>query len=197
MISRISIFCVASVLGAGACGHAGRSPADQGPPALLAHKLALEAGDNLFVDVFGEKDLSGKFQVSEQGTIDYPLVGRLEVAGLTPPQVATLLSKKLADGYLKSPQVRVLAEGYQSKKKVYVWGQVTKSGTFNYTGGMTLIEALTLAGGLTPLANRDGVTVARTEDGKIKKYRLPMDEPASASYRLKPGDVIFVPERVF
>lgn len=157
----------------------------------------MEAGDPLEVEVFGEEDLSGKFQVADNGTIDYPLVGRLKVAGLTPPQVASLIRDKLSRGFLRHPHVRVLAEGYQGKKKVYVWGQVSKAGTFPYSAGMTMIEALTLAGGLTPLAERDGITVTRNVAGEPKKYAVPMGDARSATFGLQPGDVIFVPERVF
>ena len=166
-------------------------------PASHPTRPIVDSGDTLLVEVFGEEDLSGKFQVSDQGTIDYPLVGRLKVGGLTPPQVSSLIRTKLADGYLKNPHVRVFAEDYQGKKKVFVWGQVRKSGTFNYTSGMRLIEALTLAGGLTPMANRDDITVTRNVNGKIVRHEVPMGEPSSATYELRPGDVIFVPERVF
>jgi protein involved in polysaccharide export with SLBB domain len=177
----------------------GGTPVTQFPTTMPAASASpkVEPGDNLEVEVFGEEDLSGKFQVSERGTIDYPLVGRVKVGGLTPPEVATLLRKKLADGFLKNPHVRVLAEGYQGKKKVYVWGQVSKPGTFPFSAGMTMIEALTLAGGLTPLAARDGITVTRTVDGELKKHSVEMGDAKSATFALRPGDVIFVPERVF
>ena len=108
-----------------------------------------------------------------------------------------MIRKKLADGFLRNPHVRVFAEGYEGKKKIYVWGQVTRSGTFPFKTGMTVIEAITLAGGLTPMANRDGITVTRNEKGKIKRYSVDMSQAQSASYALLPGDVVFVPERVF
>jgi len=157
----------------------------------------MEAGDVLEIEVFGEKSLSGKFQVSDEGTIDYPLVGRVKVAGLSPPDVAQALRQRLADGYLKKPHVAVFAEGYASKRQVYVWGEVRKSGAFKCTGNMTIIRAITLAEGLTPLADKNGITLTRTINGKPRQYTVPMGDGQSANQRLQPGDVVFVPERVF
>ncbi|MCA9669818.1 MAG: polysaccharide export protein [Myxococcales bacterium] len=149
------------------------------------------------MEVFGEKTLSGQFQISDAGTIDYPLVGRITVAGLQPPRVAKILRSKLAAGYIKNPQVSVLAKNYQEKKKIIVWGQVRKSGTFSYKANMTVIEAITLAGGLSPLADKGSITLTRLSQGQSKHYRISMSDPNAVAYRLVPGDVIYVPERVF
>jgi protein involved in polysaccharide export with SLBB domain len=168
------------------------------PPKTIGPiKAAIDSGDVIEIKVFKEKDLSGKFQVADDGTIDYPLVGRVKVQGLVPPVVAKLLRDRLANGYLRSPHVRVLVEGFADKKLIYVWGKVQKSGAFRYTAGMPLIKALALAGGLTTMADRDGITVSRISDGKTKRVRTPMANGQFANYPLKPGDVIHVPERVF
>lgn len=178
------------------CSH-GQSRQPLKTPPLEQRKLAIEAGDVLQITVYGEKELSGKFQVSQSGTIDYPLVGRVKTAGLAPPEVATLLTKRLGQKYLKNPYVAVFAEGFNAKKTIYVWGQVRKSGAFEFTSPMPLIKALTLAGGLTPLADRGGITISRVERGRRKEYAAPMTEGQSSNHRLKPGDVVFVPEGIF
>jgi protein involved in polysaccharide export with SLBB domain len=170
------------------------------PPTLTANADAdteLSPGDVFLVDVFGEKDLSGKFRVSAQGTIDYPFAGRIKVTGLTPPEVASLLRDKLANGYLKDPNVSVFVETYQSKK-ISVFGQVQKPGTFNYMSNMSIVEAITLAGGFTPIANKNAITVTRLENGKSNRFVVPVEdvgEGKAANYLLKPGDIVFVPER--
>ncbi len=167
------------------------------PPVIKAPKVAVSAGDVLQIQVFGEKDLTGKYQVSDSGTIDFPLIGRIKVADLTPPAVVKRLRTRLADGYLKNPHVSVFAEGYQNKKSIYVWGQVRRSGAFQFTSQMLLIKALTLAGGLTPMANKKAIVVTRVEKGKRTRYATPMNRGQSANFTLRPGDVVFVPERVF
>ncbi|MCC6751733.1 MAG: polysaccharide export protein [Deltaproteobacteria bacterium] len=165
--------------------------------AAAAMKDILDVGDVVRIEVFGEKELTGNFQVSDAGTIDYPLVGRVDAKGMTPPELADLLKRRLANGYLRNPSVNVFPRNFNKKKRVFVWGQVQKAGTFNYVNAMSLIEAITLAGGLTPLANKDGVTVTRVDNGKSNTVNVPVGDSASASYRLQPGDVIFVPERIF
>lgn len=188
------------VLGAG-CGHAAMPALSKtttpAPTTAVAENLSVASGDTLIVEVYGERDLSGKFQVSAQGTIDYPLIGRLQVGGLSQPRVASMIRDRLAAGYLKNPFVRVFAEGYQQKLKIFVWGQVAKAGTFPFLNAMTLIEALTLAGGLTPLADRNGIAVTRVEQGKQLRVPAPMGSGQSANLALRAGDVVFVPESVF
>jgi len=168
-------------------------------PMDSAADTALGPGDVFMVEVFGEKELSGKFRVSSEGSIDYPFAGRIKVAGMTPPDVAGLLRKKLADGYLKEPSVSVFVESYNSKK-ISVFGQVTKPGTFNYMNNMSIIEAITLAGGFTPIAAKNSITVTRTERGRSQRFVVPAEEIGegrTTNYLLRPGDVVFVPERIF
>ena len=108
-------------------------------------------------------------------------------------------AKKLADGYLKDPNVSVFVESYQSKK-ISVFGQVTRPGTFNYMNNMSIVEAITLAGGFTPIASKNDITVTRVEQGKSQRFTVPVQEIGegkSSNYLLRPGDVVFVPERMF
>lgn len=166
-------------------------------PSPIDVKIAIGPGDELEIEVFREKELSKIYQVSMEGTIDFPLIGRVKASGLQPRELAELITKRLADGYLKKPYVSVFAKNYKAKQSIYVWGQVKKSGVFEYMSNMPLIKALALAGGTTPMASQNDIVVTRVVGGKRKTIHTPMGKNQSATYQLKPGDVVFVPERVF
>jgi len=178
-------------------GNQARGPVS--PPVAVASDTTLGPGDVFTVQVFGEKDLTGKYRVSAQGTIDYPLIGSILVGGLTPPRISELIKKKLAAGYLKEPSVSVFVEVYNSKK-ISVFGQVIKPGTFNYVDNMSIVEAITLAGGFTPLAAKNKITVTRVVGGVSKRITVPVEEigeGTASNYLVRSGDIVFVPERVF
>ena len=167
--------------------------------AMAVEDTTLGPGDIFSVTVFGEKDLSGKFLVSAEGTIDYPLIGTVKVQGITPPDVGALIKKKLAAGFLKNPHVSIFVDDYNSKK-ISVFGQVRKPGTFNYVNNMSIIEAITLAGGFTAMASKNKITVTRVTKGKSARFTLPVEdigEGTATNYLMRPGDIVFVPERVF
>ncbi len=180
-----------------ACPHGRSTPTS--PPLPVVSDTTLGPGDVFAVEVFGEKDLSGRYRVSAKGTIDYPLVGSIHVEGLTPPGVSTLIRDRLASGYLKNPSVSVFVEAYNSKK-VSVFGQVRKPGTFNYVANMSIVEAITLAGGFTPIAAKNKISVTRTVNGESKRFTIAVEEIGqgkASNYLVRSGDIVFVPERVF
>jgi protein involved in polysaccharide export with SLBB domain len=192
-----SCSCLSLVLVLGACPH--HRTGSVNPPIAVASDTTLGPGDVFSVEVFGEKDLSGKFRVSGKGTIDYPLIGSIQVRGLTPPAVSKLITRRLSEGYMKTPSVSVFVEAYNSKK-ISVFGQVRKPGTFNYVDNMSIIEAITLAGGFTPLAAKNKISVTRTADGKSRRFTIPVEEigeGTASNYLVRAGDIVFVPERVF
>ena len=174
------------------------------PPSVVNLAMAVEdttlgPGDIFSVTVFGEKDLTGKFLVSAKGTVDYPLIGTIKVQGKTPPAVGALIKTKLSEGYLKQPHVSVFVDDYNSKK-ISIFGQVKKPGTFNYVNNMSIIEAITLAGGFTPMASKNKLAVTRIIDGKSARFTVPakeIGEGTATNYLMRPGDIVFVPERVF
>ena len=155
-------------------------------------------GDTFEVRVFGEGDLSGAFKVGGEGNIDFPLIGVVHVEGLDPQGVAKLLADKLRQGILRDPQVTVLAKE-QLSKKVFIVGQVGHQGTLPYAPSMNVVEAITLAGGFTPLAAKNDTTVTRIENGKKTIVKVPagdIGEGRARNFFLQPGDIIFVPERI-
>lgn len=158
--------------------------------------VTLGPGDVFEVRVYGESSLTGMHRVSSEGSIQFPLVGEIRVAGLSPTEVATRLQSELMNGYLKNPFVTVLVKEYQSKK-IYVLGQVVKPGTFPYEGQMNIVQAITLAGGFTPLAKKNSVIVTRVDAGQERSIRVPVErisEGLAPNFQLQPGDIVFVPE---
>lgn len=119
--------------------------------------------------------------------------------GKTPQEFQLELTKRLADGFLVDPQVVVFVEERNSQR-VYVLGQVQKPGTFPFKPSMTVIEAITLAGGFSQLASRNSVKVSRTVNNEDIVLKVPVGSisaGAASNLRLLPGDIVFVPEALF
>lgn len=160
---------------------------------------ALGPGDMLEVRVFQETELSGVWRVSSEGMIDFPLCGRVMMQGKTSSQAADALTACLQNGYLKHPSVSVLIREYNSKK-VFIFGEVSKPGTFPYEDNMTIIQAVLLAGGFTKSASKNNTNITRILDGQEKKVKVAVQDIAEGrekNFVLQPGDIIFVPESLF
>lgn len=159
----------------------------------------LNPGDTFEVRVFGEEDVGGHFQVQEDGSIVFPLLGRLEVAGTTQGQLAKMLEQQLADGYLRNPQVTVVMTARENLE-VSVLGQVQKPGTFPYVEKLTLVQAVSDAGGLTEIAHKRRVKLTRRTEAGQQTYEVSIKaitEGREADIPLQPGDIVFVPESPF
>jgi polysaccharide export outer membrane protein len=168
-------------------------------PGVAPSSSTLGAGDLLEVRVFEEADLSGPYRVSPGGTIDFPLCGKVKVEGLNGSSTADLLTKCLGEKYLKRPQVSVLVREYNSKK-IFVFGEVQKPGTFPYDEDMSVIQAITVAGGFGKLASKNDVAVTRLVNGKETKIRVRVADIGTGrekNLKLLPGDIVFVPESLF
>lgn len=170
------------------------------PPAKSVDVTSgLNTGDTFEVRVFGEEDVGGSFQVQEDGSIVFPLLGRLEVVGKTQGQLASMLEQQLADGYLRDPQVTVVLTARENLE-VSVLGQVQKPGTFAYVEKLTLVQAISDAGGLTEVAHKRRVKLTRrTEQGQetFEVSVLAITEGREGDILLQPGDIVFVPESPF
>lgn len=159
----------------------------------------LGSGDVLEVRVFQEPDLSGPYRVSSEGTIDFPLCGKVTLIGRTSSEAADVLTQCLAAGYLRRPQVTVLVREFTSKK-IFVFGEVQKPGTFPFDENMSVIQAVTLAGGFTKLAAKNNTNVTRLVEGREVKIRVPVEDIGvgrEKNFALLPGDIVFVPESLF
>lgn len=147
----------------------------------------LGSGDKLRVIVFGEKDLSGEFDVTGIGKVSLPLIGQVQASGLTLKQFEEEIADKLREGYLTDPKVSVEVLNF---RPFYIIGEVSKPGQYPYTNGMTVLNAVAVSGGFTYRANQDRIFITRGE-GAESEY------PASKVVKILPGDIVRVPERFF
>ncbi len=169
-------------------------------PLPSTNDSTLGASDVFDVRVFNEETLSATYRVAQDGTIDFPLVGQLAVAGLEPAAVARLVENELRTRQLlRDPQVSVFVQEYFSKR-VSVVGAVNTPGNFPVSSGLTLVQVISLAGGFSDMADRNGTTLSRRVDGELQRFRVPVDEITSgrrADVPLGAGDIVNVPRRVF
>ncbi len=194
------VAAVLSLVVSGCAGPGARSGAPA-EPAVTAGLPASTLGPNdIFeVRVYQEPELSGLYQVGPQGDIMFPLCKQVVVTGLTANGVAEKLRACLSEGYLRSPQVSVLVKEFNSRK-VFVFGEVQKPGTFAFEDGMSVVQALTLAGGFTKQAAPNSTSVTRHVSGQEVKMKVNVQDIAlgkAANFKLEPGDIVFVPESMF
>jgi protein involved in polysaccharide export with SLBB domain len=187
----------ATTLGVG-CSKRGVQVTDVPPPAT--DDTTLGPGDVFIVRVYGEEELSGQHQVAPDGTISFPLLGAVQVNGLEPPEVANEIQSLLKErDFLRDPHVSVYVEQYASKR-VSVVGAVANPGAFKLEPGMTVVQAISMAGGFSSLADRDATVVTRRVNGELVRYRVPVAKVAKGQaedIEVAAGDIIFVPERLF
>jgi polysaccharide export outer membrane protein len=187
----------ALLLGLLACASKQVHPITAGPVSSSEDRIGLD--DTFDVRVYGEADLSGTFRVATDGTVDYPLAGRIQVAGLRTGEIQQLLVSKLKDRYLKDPQVIVTVKDRNSQK-ISVLGQVARPGQVGYYPNMTIVDAIASAGGFTGIAAKNSVNLRREVAGKIEMHTYPVadiSEGRSQNVMVQPGDVLVVDERVF
>jgi polysaccharide export outer membrane protein len=127
-------------------------------PVAAQTDYQIGAQDVLTITVFGETDLSGKYTVEQDGTFTFPLIGRVTAGNVTLRTLEQDLKKKLADGYLRNPQVTVGIETYRSQR-ILVLGEVRSPAEYQLTGDMTLLAALARAGGPNPTASHEVIIV--------------------------------------
>lgn len=158
--------------------------------------------DVLTVTVFGEAELSGKYTVEQDGTFTFPQIGRVKAGGMTLRSLEQDLKAKLADGYLKNPQVAVAIENYRSQR-ILVLGEVRSPGEYQLTGEMTLLSALARAGATTPTAGHEATIVRTRKNPKAGEdateiIRVDLADlqagDVSLNVSLQDGDTINVPK---
>ncbi|MER3446978.1 MAG: hypothetical protein C4291_09095 [Candidatus Dadabacteria bacterium] len=152
-------------------------------------------GDLLDAKVYEAQDLSAEVRVSSRGTVTYPLLGEVEVGGLTVREAEKKLQGLLQAKYVKDPHVSIFVKEYRSKR-VAVVGAVKNPGNYELLNRGHLLDAIALAGGLTDNASK---TVYLTHQGTDKQVRVDLDEllvkgNTSLNLPLQMGDTVFVPE---
>lgn len=148
----------------------------------------LGPGDKLRIIVFGETDLSGEFTVADNGEISFPLIGQVAAGSKTVGQVRTEIQNALKQGYLKDP--RVSAE-VLTFRPFYILGEVAKPGEYQYSSGISVINAVATAGGFTYRANRKYVFIKKPDADKEVRVRLTQE------LEVVPGETVRVGERLF
>lgn len=179
---------LASVLVFGALSAAPVQARQQPPAAAQDGDYLLGSSDKVRVTVYGEPTLSGEFFVTGSGMVSLPLIGEVKAAGLSLRQFQDAVQKSLSDGYLKEP--RVSAE-VLTFRPFYILGEVTKPGTYPYTSGLTVMNAVATAGGYTYRAEKRQVFVKRNGASEETKMEL------TPSVTVAPGDTIRIGERFF
>jgi polysaccharide export outer membrane protein len=187
-----------SVLAAAGCARTAPRPAPF-PVTVESHEDHLGVDDLFDVRVYGEPDLSGAYRVATDGTIDFPMAGRIQVAGMLVGEVQKEIVTRLKAGYILAPQVTVMVKEWNSRK-VSVLGQVQRPGTVPYFPKMTIVDAIASAGGFTGVAAKNSVNLRREVTGKVEMRTFPVadiSEGRSPNVAVLPGDVLVVEERLF
>jgi protein involved in polysaccharide export with SLBB domain len=196
---RYLLLAVVSACLVGVAGCATAHPSTK--PVVESNDPADRVGidDTFDVRVYGETELTGTFRVATDGTVDYPLAGRISIVGLRTGEIQQLLVARLKDRYLKDPQVVVTIKDRNSQK-ISVLGQVAKPGQVSYYPNMTIVDAIANAGGFTGIAAKNSVNLRREVGGSVQTtiYRVAdISEGRSPNVMVLPGDVLVVDERVF
>lgn len=149
----------------------------------------INQGDKLKIAVFNEPDLTGEYEVNDRGQIGFPLIGAIQAEGISVDEFRGNLVGKLRQGFLRNPRVTVDVVNY---RPVNVIGEVRNAGQYAYRPGLTVQDAVAMAGGYTYRANTSTVYVRRSD--KPDEVTVRMDE---GRVSVLPGDNIRVPERYF
>lgn len=184
---RGAVAVTLAMLLAGCAGPAGESP----PPPTAAGEMSgyrLGSGDQIRMTVYGEPNLSGEFTVDGGGNLALPLVGKMPAQGMTASELAQKVADRLSPEYLRDPNVSVEVMTY---RPFYIVGEVKKPGSYPYVNGMSVINAVALAGGFTYRARDNAFDIDRTIKGQQKRFS------AGQATEVLPGDVITVRERYF
>lgn len=157
-------------------------------PDAVESSYALGSGDKLRVNVFGEADLSGEFVVDDSGFVRLPLIGQIPAGGRTVRQLEQDIAARLGAQYLRDPRVSIEV---MSRRPFYIIGEVNKPGEYPFVAGMSVINAVAMAGGYTYRANESSVYIKRKGASEEEKF------PADDTTKLLPGDIVNVVERWF
>jgi polysaccharide export outer membrane protein len=223
-IPQALIGCLVLGLGLTGCASLPPLPASTAQPPLsglgeeqrqiLTTGQNLGPGDVLRVSVYDNPDLSQEVTIGPDGSFSYPLIGRVQAAGLPVLQLETLLAKRFADGYLVSPQVGVTVTQHKSQQ-VYVMGAVKAPGAYPLQRQSTLLEMLSAAGGPTPEAGFEVILTRTTDKPGLPSgmaqasasangqpaMRVPLEQLMAGGVPqrvpLQDGDLIYVPTGAF
>ena len=157
-------------------------------PAAYDSAYRLNAGDKLRVVVYGQEGLTNTYAIDAGGSITMPLIGLVPARGRTPAGLAAEITGKLRHGYIRDPSVAVEIEAY---RPFFILGEVAAPGQYPYVPNMSVESAVAIAGGFSPRAQRDRVTLTHTDSSGSMRVAVPLGTA------LSPGDTVLVGERWF
>ncbi|MEH6952042.1 polysaccharide biosynthesis/export family protein [Nitrobacter sp. NHB1] len=158
------------------------------PPVARDPAYRLDAGDRLRIVVYGQEGLTNSYLVDAGGSITMPLIGAVTARGRTPAELSAAIAARLRNGYIRQPYVAAEVEAY---RPFFILGEVAAPGQYPFVPNMTVESAVAIAGGFSPRAKRDRVTVTHTDArGTVRLV-------VSTATLLSPGDTILVGERWF
>lgn len=181
------------------------APTELAAPASAEPRRSIVGpGDLLTITVYGQPDMGAEVTVSDSGQIALPLIGTLRVGDLTPPSIEQAIAKRLRDGeYLVNPGVSVQVRQFKSQM-VSVLGEVQRPGRYPLEGKLTVLDALAVAGGTTPRADRQALVLRRSATEPARQEITvdldPLNSPSRGRLELAllPDDVVFVgPQKLF
>ena len=198
----LALFALASILGVAAAaggaeeGASAEQPAAAGEAAGAGGDYIIGVEDLIQIAVWKNPDLSTTVPVRPDGKISLPLIDDVPAAGLTPLQLKDELTKRWK-AFLSAPEVSVIVKEVNSFK-VYLVGEIARAGELRLKGRTRLLQALSLAGGFTPFADRGKIIVLRASNGTELRYEINYNKVVSGARPednlvLQAGDTIIVP----
>lgn len=163
-------------------------PAPRSFNELAVQPYRLDSGDRLRITVFEQTGLTNSYVIDQAGYIAFPLVGQVPARGKTVPQLEKAIADKLRQGYLRDPDVSIEVDRY---RPIFIMGEVGRPGQYSYVPGMTIQNAIAIAGGYSTRAYQRDVDVTRKINKDIITGRIGITQPVLA------GDTIYVRERFF
>ena len=157
-------------------------------PAPTREAYNLGPGDKLRIVVYGQEGLTNSYAIDAAGAITMPLIGSVPARGRSPAGLAAEITARLRNGFIREPSVAVEIESY---RPFFILGEVQAPGQYPYVPNMTVESAVAIAGGFSPRAQRDQVTLTHTDASGAGRFVVPLGTP------IGPGDTVFVGERWF
>ena len=158
---------------------------------IVAHAqdaYSLGPGDKVRITVFGNEDISGDFEVDSSGVIAMPLIEKIPATGLTVAQLENEIFHRLSPDFVKNPRITIDILIY---RPFYIFGEVQRPGSYPYVAGLTVVNAVAVAGGFTYRADKDDIVINRGTGDQRKILQGKRTDP------VMPGDVVEVKERFF
>ena len=191
---RLALWLAIGLGGIGSVGSVGAAqapePAKASVDATTAPDYTLGTGDKVRISVFGEDRLTGEYVVTGGGNISFPLIGNVPAKGISLEKLQETIQTRLASGYVRDPKVSAEVLNY---RPYYIFGEINKPGEYPYTIGLTVQQAVAMAGGFSYRANTERVFIKQAMETIEKPVRIKKTDPVSVN----PGDTIRIGERFF